>query len=68
MIRIVELKRDAVSLITIKAIGLNQKVIISAIGKLKQAREKNGYEISREKNPSFNDRRALSDKYLKLRN
>ncbi|MGI8545360.1 MAG: M48 family metalloprotease [Aridibacter sp.] len=68
MIRVVELKSDAVSLVTLKAIGLDPEVLISAIGKLKQAREKNGYEISREKNPSFNDRRALLDKYLKLKN
>lgn len=66
--RIVELKSDAVSLVSLKAVGINPASLISAIEKLEKARKDSSYPISNDANATLPDRRELLDKYLKLSN
>lgn len=63
--RIIELKCDVISLITLKKLKINPAVLITAIKKLIRAREKLGLETDSDQSPSLKDRIKLSKKFNK---
>jgi hypothetical protein len=63
--RIVELKCDVISLITLRNLKIDPAVLISALKKLINAREKSGLQTITEQSPSLEDRISLTEVFLK---
>lgn len=63
--RIIELKCDAIALITLKNLKINPAVLIKALKKLIEAREKLGFETASEQSASMEDRTKLTKYFLK---
>lgn len=63
--RLTELKCDIIALITLKQLGIAPMVLISALKKLIEVREKAGLETFTSHSPSIKDRTALAEIFLK---
>jgi len=63
--RINELKCDAVSLITLRELGIVPSVLVSALKKLIAAREKQGLLTTTAQSPAFADREKLAEIFIK---
>lgn len=65
--RIIELKCDAVALLTLKKLKIDPQVLIKALQMLITAREKLGLQTMRDQSASMADRIKLTEYFLKQR-